>query len=160
DGGVESLDLDPLDHRDGLHDELRDAVTSMDRELVLGIRVDEEHLELAPVERIDQTRRVEARDAVLQRKSGTGEHEAGVTRGERDRDARRHDRAAAVWRERDLLARVQVVAGVVGVLLLRERQLAVEPDDADVHRGSLAGGRPSPRNLPLALRNRRAMIRT
>src|ERR1044071_4332668 len=48
-GGVERVDLLPADLLDGLDHQLRDAVAARDRERRGRIRVDEQHLELAPV---------------------------------------------------------------------------------------------------------------
>ena len=60
-----------------------------------------------------------------------GQHEPRVARRDRDREAGGNERPSAAGASSTPLARVQVVAGVVGVLLARERQLGVEPLDLD-----------------------------
>ena len=47
-----------------------------------------------------------------------------------------NERAPAGRRERDVLAGVEIEAGVVGVLLTWERQLRVEPHDVDLQRAT------------------------
>src|SRR5215218_8877557 len=133
-GDIERVDRLPLDLLDALDHQLRDAIAPLDGERRGRIGVDQEHLELTAVLRIDQPRRVEARDAVLEGESRAGQHEARVTCGYRDREAGRDERTATARCELDAFARVQVVAGVVGVLLARERELGIEPLDADLHR--------------------------
>ena len=49
---------------DPLHHELGDAIAAPHRELVGRIGVHQEHLQLAAVARVDESRRVEHRDAV------------------------------------------------------------------------------------------------
>ena len=76
------------------------------------VGVDEQHLELVAVPGVDETGRVQQRDAVPQREPAARLHEAGVPDGDGDRDARRHERPAAARRERRILASAQVGAGV------------------------------------------------
>src|SRR5215218_3021364 len=90
-GGVERVDLLPLDLFDALDHQLRDAVASLDGEGRTRVGVDQQHLELTAVLRIDQTWCVEARDAVLQRQAGAREHEAGVARRDGHRETGRHE---------------------------------------------------------------------
>src|SRR3954454_16696374 len=68
--GVRQLvDLDQVGVLDGLDHELRDALALRDLEGFARVGVDQEHLELAPVSRVDQAGGVEARDAVLRRQA-------------------------------------------------------------------------------------------
>src|SRR5262245_30349599 len=71
-------DLAPGRVRDRLDHELRDAIAAAHGVRLPGVRVHQEHLELAAVERVDEARRVEAGDAVLERETRAWEHEAGV----------------------------------------------------------------------------------
>ena len=77
----------------------------------------------------------------LQRETRAGLHEAAVAGWDRDGDPGRHERPAAAGRELGVLAGAEVVAGVVVVLLRRERELGVEPGDRDLHASGDYGAR-------------------
>ena len=117
-GDAGEAPADPLDHLDLLHDELGNAVAPVHLVPRRRVGVHEHDLDLAPIERVDETGCVEAGDAVTQREPGPGQHEAGVARRDRHRDASRHECAATPGLDDDVLARVQVVTGVVRVLRL------------------------------------------
>jgi oligoribonuclease len=147
-GRGELLDGLPRHVLDGLHDELRDAVTAVHLERLGGIEVHEQHLELVAVPRVDEAGRVEARDAVLEGQAAAGLHEPGVARGQRERDARRHERPAAAGGQVRALAGHQVEAGVVRPGVGGEVELGVEAHDGDAqrlgHRDNVAIGRQYP----------------
>ena len=67
----------------------------IDDERRLAIGVEQDHLELAAVAGVDQTRRVDDRDAVAVGKSGARLHEARVALGDRDGQSRADDGALA-----------------------------------------------------------------
>ena len=67
------------------------------------VGVDEQHLELAAVLRVDEPGRVQAGDAVLEREARAGQHEPGVPGRDRDREpgrARAPGRHAGAQRRR------------------------------------------------------------
>ncbi len=80
-----------LDARE--HD-LRDLQAARHREWLIA-EIDEDRLDLAAIVAVDRARRVQQRDAVMQRESGARTHLAFVFVGERDRDAARDRRARA-----------------------------------------------------------------
>ena len=68
-----------------------------------------------------------------EREARAREHEPGVTRRDRDREAGGHERPSAGGLEGHVVARVEVEAGVVGVLLAGQRQIRIEARHADLH---------------------------
>ena len=107
--GEEAGDLDGHDH------ELRDPVAAVHRVRLVGIGVDENDLDLAAKARIDEPRGVEARNAVADRQPAAGEHEPGEALGDRDRVARRDERAAATRPEDDVVCRDEIGSCVAGM---------------------------------------------
>ena len=105
------------------------------RKSVVRIGVDQQHLELAAVARVDEARGVETGHAVLERQPAAGLHEAGVALGDRDRGARGHERAAASTGQQHLVAGNEVGTGVTGAGVSRERQIGIETEEWDVEHG-------------------------
>lgn len=75
---VEVVDLHEVHVLDCLHDELSDSLTTSDLEVDGGIVIDQADLQLAAITRVDEARRVEACDAVLEREPAPGLHKAGI----------------------------------------------------------------------------------
>src|SRR5690349_10840182 len=98
-GVIEHVDLVPLDVLHALDDELGDPIAGLYIERLMRIVVDQQHADLVAVPRVDEARRVEARDAVAQREPRTRLHEAGVALRNRNRDTGWDERAAACRRE-------------------------------------------------------------
>src|SRR6185436_18030308 len=78
-----------------VHHELGDPVAAADPDRGARIEVDEAHDDLAAVARVDGARRVDDGEAAPRGQARTGVHEARVAGRQRDRDARRHQRAFA-----------------------------------------------------------------
>ena len=70
-----------------MDDELRDAVAFVDLDIVGGIQVDEDDLKLASIVGVDETGRVDYRQALLNGKAAAGLDKAGVTIGQGDGQA-------------------------------------------------------------------------
>ena len=69
------------------------AVAFVDLDVVGGIQVDEDNLEFSSVVGVDEARRVDYRQALLDGQAATGLNEAGVAIGQGDGQPRR-DQAA------------------------------------------------------------------
>ena len=120
---------------DPLNDELCDALTAHDAKGVLGIGVDEQHLELAAIAGVDETRRVEARDPVLQGEPAAWLHEAGIPDGYCNGGAGGHERSSATRRELDVVARDEVGTRITVGGVGRHREVGVEADDRNLEHG-------------------------
>src|SRR5262245_54766100 len=105
-GVVERVDLAPDDGLDALNHQLSDAITRSNLERLRRIGVDQQHPDLVAVAGIDEPRRVEARDAVLEREARTRLHEPRVPLGDRDRDAGRDRGTPTARLQHRALARV------------------------------------------------------
>ena len=132
-GLLEFLHLDESRVLHGLDDELGDPFTPDDLEILGRVGVDQQHLEFAPVTRIDQTRGIEARDAVLERQAAAGLHEAGVTVRNGDGDTRGNKFAVAAGTDRDVDRTPEVHAGIAGFGEAWHLEIGSESDDRDLH---------------------------
>ena len=129
--------LDRLDH------ELCDAVAPVDLVRELGIRVEQDHLELVPIPGVDQPGRVHDGDARPEREPAPGQDEPGVALRDGDREARRHERPTPARREHRTLAGGEIDPGVAGFGVCGQREIRVEPDDGDgEHASRLRASRP------------------
>ena len=129
---VERLDLDEVDVGDGLHDQLRDAFAPSHLERFGRVVVDQAHLELAAVARVDQARRVEAGHTVFEGETAAGLYEPGVPLGQGDRHASGDQRPAIRGREGHVLAGQEVHAGVAGTGIGGQGQVGVEAEDGQI----------------------------
>src|SRR5438105_4895778 len=77
-GRRELLDLGQRHPGNGEDDELSDLVAAADVDGVPPVQVDGDHLDLAPVPRVDEAGRVHEAEARPGCKAGAGLHEAGV----------------------------------------------------------------------------------
>src|SRR5271165_4434893 len=126
-----------------LNNKLSYPVTSPEAHRMLGIGVQQDHLDLATVPRVDSAWRIDDGDAVLRGQTGTRMHEGGVPIRERDAHAGADDGPLARG-QLDVGGRDQVTAGVTGMGLLRQRQAAVQAPDQHLYgpgRGAGAGHR-------------------
>ena len=116
----------------GLDHELGDPFASCDLEVRRRIMVDEADLQLTSIARVDEPRRIEAGDAVLERKPTAGLHEPRVALGKGDGDARGNERAAPGSGQRDVLPGQEVDAGIAGTGVGREREIRVKTENRQI----------------------------
>mgnify|MGYP003346377699 CR=1 FL=1 len=122
---MQNRELNPLD------DQLSDAVSPLNRVIVLGISVEHDHLQFAAVTGIDEARSIDQCDAVFQCEATTGQNETCITLGNGHCDARWHERSAALTLDYSVLSCVQVDSGVALVCKLWQWQARVELLDCD-----------------------------
>lgn len=111
---------------DCLNDELCNAVTPLDLEHRVGIRINEHNFHFTAVARIDEARCVQHRDTVLGGKAATRLHKAAVARRNGNGDSGRHHGPPATGLDLHGFRRQQVTAGIVETGVGRERQAFVE----------------------------------
>ena len=112
-------------------DELGDAVTPLDRVVVVGVVVDQQDLELTVVPRVDEARRVEAGDAVPQGEAAARKHQAGVARWDGHRHPRGDEGTSPAAAQRDRGPCRQVRAGVAGPGVRRDHRVDVDAVERD-----------------------------
>ena len=123
---------------DGLDHELGYPVPPPDREGIIGVGVDQEDLDLAPVAGVDQSGGVEAGDAVAVGQPGAGLDEGGVPLGHGHRQPGRNQGPATPRGQGGILAGDEVGAGVAGPGVGRDRQIGVEPENGHLeHTGTI-----------------------
>ena len=143
-GVVEHVDGVPLDVGDGLDDELGNAIASVNFVRRARVGVHEQHLQLTAILGVDQARRVQNGDAVLEGQPRARQNEAGIARGNRDREAGRYERSTPSRLDRDLDIGAEVVPRIVVVRLVRQRGLSIEASDRNLHPTTLGDdGRPT-----------------
>lgn len=86
----------------------------------IGIRIDEHHLNLAPIARVNEARGVETGNSVICCESTSGEDEAGKTVGDRDSKPRRDPRPSASRFENHVVGRDQIGSGVTRMRVDRQ----------------------------------------
>lgn len=118
--------LDPLDHQ------LSDPLAPHDPELLGWIGVDQEHLQLAAVARVDQPGRVETGHPMGQCQAAARLDEPGVSGWYRDGQARRDEGSASAWLEHRTFAGPQVETSVAGTGVSGKWELGVETADRDL----------------------------
>ena len=121
---------------DRLHDELGDAFTAGDLERLGRIVVDQAHLQLTAVARVDQPRGVQDGDPVLERKTAPRLDQACVPLRKRDRDAGGDEGPTACGSKGDVLSGDQVDTGVPRSCVRRERQVGIEAEDGEIKHGA------------------------
>lgn len=104
-GLVQFVDLDEANLLDRLDHELCDPLPSLDHESLGGVGVDQQHLQLAAIVGIDQSRGVQAGHSVLEGKPAARLHEPGITAGYRNRDTGRDQGTTAAGRKSSRLRR-------------------------------------------------------
>jgi hypothetical protein len=112
------VDLDEPNAGDGSDDELGDAHSGLDDEVVVRIGIEEHDADLPAVAGVDEAGRVHDPDAVARSEAGTRLHESGVPLGDLDGDPGRHNRTTT-WSEADALAGDEIDPGVTWIGLHR-----------------------------------------
>jgi hypothetical protein len=120
---------------------LGDAHSGFDDESGLPVRVVKNDTKLAPVPRVDETRRVHDRDPVLDGEPGARGDEARVARRDRDRDPGADERPLA-RRQLVVLAGDEVEAGVARVRSPGQDGVVPQPRDGDLDHAAGVARRP------------------
>jgi hypothetical protein len=123
----------PLNHK------LGNPVTSPELYRVLGIGVQQNHLDLATVPRIDSARRIDDRQATPGSQSRARMHEPGVPIWQGDAHAGA-DRRPLARLQIEVRSEVQITARITGVSTARDWQIWIEPSDQHLDRSGLAAG--------------------
>jgi hypothetical protein len=119
---MEQRSFDALDYQ------LRDPVSAAEADRVVPVRVQQGHLDLPAVTRVDGPRRVHQRYPVLGGQPGAGMHERRVPVGQGYRDPGPHQGPFA-RPELDVLGRRQVRARVARMGVRRQRDAGVKALD-------------------------------
>src|SRR5271165_536971 len=122
-----------------LNNKLSYPVTSPEAHRMLGIGVQQDHLDLATVPRVDSARRIDDGDAVAGGQPGTRMHEGGVPIRQRDAHPGA-DNGALARREVKVSGYEQVAASVTWMGSLRHRQAGIETPDQYRDRARLGTG--------------------
>src|SRR5205085_3962327 len=115
-----------------LQDELRDAVAAMDEKRLAPVGVEQDDNDLAAIARINQSRRVDAIDAVTRRQPTAHHDEACVAARNRYGDARRNPRARARF-QCVINPAWQIKPGIALVLVARHRQPVLKQFDLQLN---------------------------
>jgi hypothetical protein len=124
--------LDELGLLDLLDHQLGDPVTPPDFVVSARICVDEEDAQLVAVPRVDESRGVEAGDAVTKCEPAPGLDEPGISGRYGQSDPRRDQSATAARREGRILPGIEVSSGVAFVRIGRTRQIWVYTDNGNL----------------------------
>lgn len=103
-----------VDRGDFLDDELGYAVAFVDLDVVGGVQVDEDNLEFSSVVGVDEARRVNYRQALLDGQAAAGLDEAGVAIGQGDGQPSR-DQTTFEGLQDAVLVGAQIQAGIGGM---------------------------------------------
>lgn len=108
------LNRHELDGGDRHDEKLGDSISSVHDVSLRRIRIQQRNLDLAPIARIDNTRRIHDRDAVLRCKAGTRSHQTHRALGQRNCRPGSHQRPLP-RRKRHRLAGVEIRASIARV---------------------------------------------
>jgi hypothetical protein len=122
-----------------LNHKLGNPVTSLEPYRVLDIGVQQNHLDLATVPRVDSARRIDDRQPVPGSQPRARVHEACVPIWQRDAHAGADSRPLA-RQQVQVRSEAQITARITRVSALRDRQIWVEPPDQHLDRSGLAAG--------------------
>ena len=123
-----------------LHHQLRDALTTLNAEILGWISVDEEHLEFSAVPTVDKARCVEASHTMLQRQTTTWLNEPGVTLRDRHRKSGRNEFASSARAQYRFVASREIKSGVTDTRIGGQRKIRVESHHRNFeHRGIVEG---------------------
>jgi hypothetical protein len=122
-----------------LDDKLGNPVTSPELHRVLGIGVQQNHLDLATVPCVDGARRIDDRQPVPGGQSGARVHEPCVPIWQRDAHACADSNSLARL-QIHVRGEVQITARIARVSAPRERQIWIESPDQHLDRSGLAAG--------------------
>ncbi len=109
-----SVYLYEVDRGDFLDDKLGYAVAFVDLDVVGGVQVDEDNLEFSSVVGVNEARRVDYRQALLDGQAAAGLHEAGVAIGQGDGQPSR-DQTTFEGLQDAVLVGAQIQAGIGGM---------------------------------------------
>lgn len=113
-GFIQFVYLYEVNRGDFLDDELGYAVAFVDLDVVGGVQVDEDNLEFSSVVGVDEARRVNYRQALLDGQAAAGLDEAGVAIGQGDGQPSR-DQTAFEGLQDAVLVGAQIQAGIGGM---------------------------------------------
>jgi len=119
--------------------QLRDAVAAIHVVAVVGIGVHQQHLHLASVAGVDDARRVQHGDAMVQGQPTARHHEAHPPHGNGHRDTGGNQHPSSVAGYHDVVTRHQVQPRVARARIGRKRKFSIEANDLDgehVHDGT------------------------
>src|SRR5690606_27790666 len=133
-GVVELVHFDEVDEFDTLDEQLRDAVASAEFDGALGVVVDQAHLDLSTVARVDRPGSVHDGQAELGGEARTGVDQADRAHGQRDSDAGADERPLPRGKGH-VDRRAQVHTGITGVGTSGHGELRIEP--AQRYRGKI-----------------------
>ena len=94
----------------------------MERHGVFRIKIDQRHLDLTTVPRVDGSRRIEHSHTLLDGKTGPWMHQSHVTRWKGDRHSCRHQ-CPLERLQRDFLRSAQISASVTGMGIIQFRRM-------------------------------------
>ena len=118
--------------------ELRDALAALEHDRLGRIVVDQQHLDLAAIARVDQPRRVEDGHAAAQGQARARKHEPGVARRDRERETGA-DQRARTRLDHHARGGVQVESRVGGARVARQGNVRIETLDGDAHERAARG---------------------
>ena len=113
-GFIQFVYLYEVDRGDFLDDELGYAVAFVDLDVVGGVQVDEDNLEFSSVVGVDEARRIDYRQALLDGQAAAGLDKAGVAVGQGDGQPGR-DQTAFEGLQDAVLVGAQIQAGIGGM---------------------------------------------
>jgi len=123
----------PLDHK------LCNPVTSSELDRMVGISVQQNHLDLATVPRVDSARRIDDRQTVPGGQSRARVHEGCVPIWQGYAHAGAHSHPLARL-QIHIRGEVQITARIARVSPLRDRKVWIEPPDQNLDFSGLAAG--------------------
>lgn len=132
-GLVERRHLDQLHQFDSLHQQLGDAVAAVHHDRLGRIQVDQRHLDLAAIARVDGTRAVDDRKSHSRSQSRPGMHQADHAERDGDRDPRSNQGASPRF-EFDVFRAIEIDPCVAFVGAAGQRKLAVKAEDGQTGR--------------------------
>lgn len=132
--------LNALDHQ------LRDAVPDSDLIVVFRVKVDQQHLDLSAIARVDESRGVQAGDTVTEREPTSGLDEASESFWQGHLDPGANEGPSAARCQRDRFGGHKVASRIERMGIGRQRHIVTEPFDGDLDHGPRVPL--DPRSLP------------
>ena len=113
-----------------MHHQLSDSFAAADLESLVRVVIDQAHLELTAVARVDEAGGVEAGDTVLEGEPATGLDETGVSLGKSDGDTRGNQGPATSSGKLDVLTGDEVDPCIAGARVARKREVGIEAENS------------------------------
>ena len=127
------------DHGKDRDHELRNAITDRNGVGSRRIVINQDHLDLAAIARVDQAGCIEHRQAGLECKSRAWQDQRGHAVRQRNGEPTT-DSLSLAWRERRWLGRVEIKASIIGVCSLGQSRGVMKPLPGDLgHTGTVGG---------------------